>query len=202
MAYKACWELSAHDDAAVCNSFTLAQGLAAAIEAQADVINLSLSGPADPLLAALLGQAIARRIAVVGAMDPAGDRTAFPAGIAGVIAVDTAEQSAGPGSALRSPQFGVRAPGLEILTLVPGGGYDFASGSSLAAAHATGVAALLLSKQPPLTPGQVGELLRRSMAVVDAANAHADSINACAALTALMSRSACPRSEELSVAER
>ncbi len=49
LAYKACWRASATGIRAVCNTFTLAQAIAAAIEARADIINLSLDGPSDPL---------------------------------------------------------------------------------------------------------------------------------------------------------
>ena len=47
----------------------------------------------------------------------------------------------------------LRAPGREILTLLPGGHYEFASGSSLAAAHVTGTVALLLAQDRHLDPG-------------------------------------------------
>jgi subtilisin family serine protease len=39
----------------------------------------------------------------------------------------------------------LRAPGREVLTLTPGGHYDFVSGSSMAAAHVTGAVALLMA---------------------------------------------------------
>ena len=48
LALKACWQSTAGGSGAVCNTFTLAQALGAAINANADVINLSLVGPADP----------------------------------------------------------------------------------------------------------------------------------------------------------
>ena len=55
MAYKACWQTSA-SSAGRCNSFTIAQALADALAAKAQVINLSLVGPSDPLLEALIAQ--------------------------------------------------------------------------------------------------------------------------------------------------
>ena len=188
LAFKSCWETGGHDDSAVCNSFTLAQGLSAALAAHADVINLSLTGPADPLLSALVSKAIAARIAVVGAT---GMDNGFPGGVAGVIAVDTAELAAIASHVKHPANACLHAPGRDILTLVPGGRYDFASGSSLAAAHATGIAALLLSKQPPLTPSEIGQLLLRSTAVVSVGKDAANSINACGALTALIGKSGC-----------
>ena len=54
------------------------------------------------------------------------------------------------------------APGHQILTLTPGGHYDFASGSSLSCAHVTGAVALLLARQPKLDADTVYALLKRS----------------------------------------
>ena len=46
----------------------------------------------------------------------------------------------------RGPQVAVAAPGVEILAPAPDGGYQVTSGTSVAAAHASGVAALLLAR--------------------------------------------------------
>lgn len=54
------------------------------------------------------------------------------------------------------------APGSDIYSTVPGNGYDFKSGSSMAAPVVTGVAALLLSYFPQLTAGQVKMILMES----------------------------------------
>jgi subtilisin family serine protease len=54
------------------------------------------------------------------------------------------------------------APGVEILTTVPNDGYDFVSGSSLAAAHVSGIIALLLEVKPNLSPDQIKKLLLRN----------------------------------------
>src|SRR3546814_5028691 len=51
--YKACW-YPAGKGTARCNTFTLAKALAALIDTNARIINLSLGGPADPLLGQLL----------------------------------------------------------------------------------------------------------------------------------------------------
>lgn len=44
----------------------------------------------------------------------------------------------------------ISAPGEEILSTVPGGGWDYLSGTSMAAPHATGAAALAASAKPSL----------------------------------------------------
>ena len=55
----------------------------------------------------------------------------------------------------RGPQVAVAAPGVEDSRCCPDGKYQVTSGTSIAAAHASGVAALLLASKPNLTPAQV-----------------------------------------------
>lgn len=173
---KACWQLKALDDGrSRCNSFTLAQGIVAAIDAGAQVINLSLGGPPDPLLTKLIMQSVKRGIVVVGAVPPDGDMSGFPVGIPGVIAVDSA------GRTPAAPQV-LLAPGREILTLRPGGSYDFSSGSSLATAHVTGTVALLLATEPRLDSSAIHTLLSDSS---KPGSTRPRVINACKAMAAL-----------------
>lgn len=175
---KACWQLQPQADAAQCNSFTLAQALTAAIQARAQVINLSLGGPPDPLLARLLDYALRHGALVVGAVPPDGRLDGFPLEVPGVIAVDGAERPSAAAGTLR-------APGRDILTLTPGGRYDFASGSSLAAAHVSGTLALMLAQRPQLDAAAALALLRQS------STADSAPINACAALAAMHGRVDC-----------
>lgn len=185
---KACWPLHADSDAAECNSFTLARALGLAIDLDSDIVNLSLSGPADPLLARLVAVAVERGILVIGAMsaDDANspDTLRFPASLAGVIAV----RSSTPELALDGM---IAAPGDNILTTVPGNDYQFQSGSSLATASISGVAALLLQQRPDLSPAQLESLLRGAMRATPVGDAVTVSVDACAALNALMSTAAC-----------
>jgi len=172
LSYRACWPLEADASSARCNSFTLALALAEAIRSQAQVINLSLGGPHDPLLEQLLEHAIARGTIVVGAVAADAEAQGFPIGTAGVIAVDSSGADP-PGSAAT-----LHAPGVEILTLEPGGSYDYASGSSLATAHVTGAVALLLQLAPTLDETGVVAILR------DSARQHGGPIHACFAVRA------------------
>jgi subtilisin family serine protease len=170
---KACWH-SAGAGSARCNSFTLAQALAAALDDGARIVNLSLGGPPDELLQRLVALAVQRGRIVVGAVPPDGSLAGFPLNVPGVIAVSAASGGTqGPGQALR-------APGRDILTLQPGGGYDFHSGSSLAAAHASAAAALLLAADPTLDAPRVRALLEASRSP-----GTGGSINACLALRPL-----------------
>jgi hypothetical protein len=56
----------------------------------------------------------------------------------------------------------VTAPGVDIISTIPGGGYQSADGTSPAAAFASGVAAILLEKDPDLTPYELKFLLEET----------------------------------------
>jgi subtilisin family serine protease len=66
------------------------------------------------------------------------------------------------------PQVAVCAPGVAIVSSVPGGGYAAWDGSSMAASHVTGLAALLLSRHPALQiDNYAGQLDQRAGVLLD-----------------------------------
>jgi subtilisin family serine protease len=186
MAFKACWQPSPAS-AGRCNSFTLAQALADALTARAQVINLSLVGPSDALLEALVEKATTAGVIVVGAVssDP---RFGFPAKLPRVLPVAEAE------SAPENRADILRAPARDIVTLVPNGHYDFASGSSLATAQVTGVVALLLARNQKLGVERLRELLTQSTSRHDTTRGPFLSVNACTALARVVRGAVCARS--------
>jgi Subtilase family len=194
LALKACWQDPPTSRQAVCNSYTLAQAVDAAVKEKARVVNFSLAGPPDPLLARLLETAIDRGAVVVAAADE-GEAEGFPASAPGVIAVRAADLEGqlrtppGPGERLPA----LAAPGVDVLSTVPRGAYDFFTGSSLAAAEVSGVVALLLEKRPDLTAAEIAALLADSARPVgpDAGDAGDPGpagrlVDACAALGRLL----------------
>ena len=185
LAFKACWQASPAS-AGHCNSFTLAQALADALAARAQIINLSLIGPSDPLLEAMVARAIGAGIIVVGAAseDP---RFGFPSRLPGVLAVAEAETSSQERSDI------LRAPARDIVTLVPNGHYDFASGSSLATAQISGVVALLLAKNHRLGFDRLRDLLEQSTEKHDTTRGPFLSVNACMALVQVVRGAVCRR---------
>jgi subtilisin family serine protease len=182
MAFKACWQPSSTGSGR-CNSFTIAQAIADALAARAQIINLSLVGPGDPLLEALIAKATGAGIIVVGAVS-ADSRFGFPAKLPRVIPVVEAE--AGP-----EEPGALRAPARDIVTLVPDGHYDFASGNSLATAQVTGVVALLLARNQKLGTARLRELLTTSSRQHDTNRGPYRSVNACAALALLVGGAQC-----------
>jgi subtilisin family serine protease len=183
VALKACWQLGSGSEASRCNSLTIAQALAAALEEHARVVNLSLAGPRDPLLNSLVAAGLARGVLFVGAAPADSAADGFPAGAPGMIAVDEAESGHARAGVLR-------APGREVVTLVPGNSYDFLSGASMATAHVTGTVALLLARDSGLGRDAVYGLLERS-AQVRSPTGEASSINACLALAGLLKKAGC-----------
>jgi len=183
LLFKACWQASLDADAALCNSFTLARALVAALDAHAQVVNLSLAGPADPLLNNLIREGVHRGVLFVGAApaDAVGGAPGFLQQ-AGVIEVAISDRPSAPGAALY-------APGREILTLLPGGRYDFASGVSIATAQVSGVIALLLAKDSALTAADALRLLRDTS--VHTAGGSGTLVDACAAVVSLVGQGSC-----------
>jgi hypothetical protein len=173
--FEACWQIAPDSDAAACNTFTLARALAAALESGAPLVNLSVTGPSDPLLAALIETGLRRGVVFVGATDGG---SGFPTAVAGVIGAAGSEGAVPPGT--------LAAPARHVLTLRPDAQYDFVSGSSVAAAEITGVIALLMSATPTrLTADAVVSLLRPAPTTVADTAADPAAINAAAALARL-----------------
>jgi subtilisin family serine protease len=152
--YAACWQLKPNSDAALCNTFTLAQALAAALDARIPLINLSIAGPADPLLSALVQSGLKRGVVFIGSATD--DPDTFPTNINGVIGVTNSDTPT-----TTRPGF-IAAPANHVMTLRPGGEYDFESGTSVAAAEITGIVALLLGADTRLTTAEILSLLEGS----------------------------------------
>jgi hypothetical protein len=166
LALRACWSDAAGlaGAPARCNSFTLAQALVAAMEGGADVINLSLGGPRDALLERLAERAMAGGAVIVGATPAGGRRQGFPSALAGVVAVASDDgQRAAPDVLV--------APGQRVLTLAPDAGYDYAGGSSLAAAHVSGAVALLRALESRVDGAAARTLLGAGGGAIDACRA-------------------------------
>ena len=185
--FKSCWQLQPDSDPAHCNSFTLAQALVAALDGGAQVVNLSLAGPDDPLLHSLIQEGLRRGILFVGAAPngaaTAQDRFLHQSGVIEVASMDSKPQTDGR----------LYAPGNEILTLLPGDRYDFVSGASLATAHVTGAVALMLAAHPNMPAATVYQLLSTTseqFANADGSRSNLG-VDACAALAAATGRGKC-----------
>jgi hypothetical protein len=186
LTLRACWQApGAAASGTICDSLTLAKALYYAIEHNAQVINLSLSGPQDPLLTKLLEIGLARRMVIVAAYDRNLPGGGFPASARGVVAV-----SDGPLAATLGGIY--TAPGRDIPTTQPGGRWYLVNGSSFSAAHVTGLVALL--RQRAAWPGPA--------AAIVSDRPGGGSIDACATLVRAFGPCDCPCAAPAVVADR
>jgi subtilisin family serine protease len=187
LGIKACWHSTAGGLEARCSSWTLAKAIDFAVINGTRVINLSLGGPPDPLLTRLIAKAIERGATVVAAAMDGADAPGFPASLPLVIGVVASDSHNDVQSGDRDRATMLAAPGVEILTTAPPHAYAFLSGTSLAAAHVSGVVALLLQREPRMSPSQVRLVLFATARPVTASGVPAIRlVDACAALARLV----------------
>ncbi|KFC71581.1 Serine protease [Bosea sp. LC85] len=131
----------------------------------ARVLNLSFAGPQDRLLSRSLAGAKAKGMVAVAAAGNGGAKAAplYPGADPNVIAVTATDADDKPFSgANRGDYIAIAAPGVDVLAAEPQGRYAFSSGTSIAAAHVSGLVALLLEKRPELGLDDVRRLLSES----------------------------------------
>ena len=88
---------------------------------------------------------------------------AYPAAYPEVIAVTATDvDDKSLAVANRGSYVAVAAPGVDIFVAAPNGGYDYSTGTSVAAAHVSGLAALLIERNPGLTPDAIRAILVRT----------------------------------------
>jgi hypothetical protein len=151
LALKACQPVAPGKLSAKCRTSSLVQALDAAIVREASVINMSLAGPPDELLARYVARAAANNQLIVAGSGNGGvnAKPAFPAALDGVLAVTAIDANkVGYADANRGDYIDVAAPGVDIITPAPDGSYPISSGTSWAAAHVSGIAALVRELVP------------------------------------------------------
>jgi hypothetical protein len=139
-------------------SFAIYKSLQSAADGGARIVNMSFVGPADPALHRMLAAAYEKDMVLIAAAGNAGPDSAplYPAADPDVIAVTASDSRDGLFKmANRGQYIAVAAPGVEILALAPGGAYQIATGTSVAAAHVSGIAALLLERNSSLKPKDI-----------------------------------------------
>ena len=129
-----------------CGLFDLLRGLDRAWKEHAQVLNLSLVGPVNPLLEREVNRLDDLGAIVVAAAGNEGvDDARYPAAYPSVVGVGAVDvNGARYQHSNGGPSAQIWAPGAEVLSTVPGGAFAFASGTSFAAAHVTGALAVLI----------------------------------------------------------
>jgi len=159
-------DASASDE---CRLFELLRGVDVAWEQGAQVLNLSLVGPPNRLLRKAMDRMEQLGVLLVAAAgNEAVAEPRYPAAYPSVIGVGAVDRAGAPyARGNRGASVEVLAPGVEILSTVPGGGFAFGDGTSLAAAHVSGVLALAVSAS--------GDPRAARAAFFEAAQAHTES---------------------------
>ncbi|MGW6569623.1 type VII secretion-associated serine protease mycosin [Streptomyces sp. NPDC054975] len=145
-------------------SDTMALAIDHAVAQDADVINISqdTTQPLSPDSA--MGKAVARALAkdVVVVASAGNDgmdgklKNTYPAAFPGVLAVASSDRNNERAEFSQSGTFvGVAAPGVDMVSTVPGGGQCVDNGTSFSAPYVSGVAALLRAKHPRWSPAQI-----------------------------------------------
>jgi hypothetical protein len=140
-------------------------GLEWALNKGARIVNMSFAGPYDPILALAIKKASERGAILIAAVGNAGPKSPplYPGAdphVIGVTAID--ENDKLYKGANIGAQVALAAPGVDVMVPAPAGAYQLTTGTSVAAAHASGVAALLLEKHPEVDAQLVLEVLTAS----------------------------------------
>ncbi len=180
---RACWQDKKISAKAHCNTLTLSRALDRVIDEKPKILNLSLTGPNDPLLQRMLSLIVKQKTLVVSAYDEQREpNSRFPQPQDGVLFGRGGERYVASEHGNSFP-----APSIDILTLQPRQTYDVLTGNSLAAAHLSGVVALLLEANPNLNVHRLAHLLNSSIEQ----NGDSASINTCKALQNINSQVNC-----------
>jgi hypothetical protein len=147
------------------------RGIDYAVERGARVINMSFAGPRDPMLERALRTAHDKGAALIAAAGNKGPKSPplYPGADPGVIAVTATDAHDNVfAEANRGSYIAVAAPGVDVMVPSPDNGYALSTGTSVAAANVSGVAALLMETKPKLDPETLRYLLATTAKTLNA----------------------------------
>ncbi|CCD93157.1 conserved exported hypothetical protein [Bradyrhizobium sp. ORS 375] len=147
------------------SSYVILKALDYAALHGAQIVNMSFAGPKDAVIERAIAAVAAKEVVMVAAAGNAGAKSPplYPAANPNVIAVsatDTKDQLL-PASN-RGNYIALAAPGADIFLPAPDGKYQIISGTSFSAAYVSGLAALVLERNPALKPETVRTVLTRT----------------------------------------
>ncbi|MFE1904330.1 type VII secretion-associated serine protease mycosin [Streptomyces gardneri] len=143
---------------------TMAKAIDWAVAKGAHVINISQDTTqtleADSPMAVSIAKAIQKKIVVVASAGNDGMdgelKNTYPAAFPGVLAVASSDRNNERAAFSQPGTFvGVAAPGVDMVSTVPGGGQCVDNGTSFSAPYVAGVAALLRAKYPDWSAAQI-----------------------------------------------
>jgi subtilisin family serine protease len=147
------------------SSFVVLKSLDYAASHGAQIINMSFAGPKDALIERGIAALAAKGIVMVAAAGNAGAKSPplYPAANENVIAVSaTDDHDRLFAASNRGGYVAVAAPGVDIFLPAPDEKYQMTSGTSFSAAYVSGIAALMLERNPALKPDEVRATLMKT----------------------------------------
>jgi type VII secretion-associated serine protease mycosin len=149
----------------------LAEGIRYAVDKGAKVINMSLGGGADKAVREAIKYAVDKDVVLVSAAGNLGNHDTpvdYPAAVPGVVAVGAVDRDGKVWEkSNRGPELTLTAPGVDIYSAGYRSSTDYhaTNGTSDATAYVSAIAALVRSKYPDLSAGQVINRLIKSAVV-------------------------------------
>jgi subtilisin family serine protease len=146
-------------------SYVLLKAFDLAAVNRAQIVNMSFAGPKDALIGRGLAALAARNIVLVAAAGNAGPKSPplFPAADANVIAVSATDAKDRLFAASnRGSYVALSAPGVDIFLPAPDDKYQITSGTSFSSAFVSGLAALVLERNPALKREEVRAILTKT----------------------------------------
>jgi subtilisin family serine protease len=146
-------------------SFVVLKSLDYAVAHGAQIINMSFAGPKDALIDRGVAAAAAKDIVLIAASGNAGPKSPplYPAAYASVIAVSATDaQDRLFVASNRGGYIALSAPGVDIFLPAPDEKYQMTSGTSFSAAYISGLAALMLERNPALKPDELRAILMKT----------------------------------------
>lgn len=143
-------------------SSIVGMGIRYAVNCGAKVINLSLGGKHSQYLDDNIDYAIKKGVTVVvSAGNEYGNTSNYcPSHIADAIVVGAVDENDNRASFSNiGSSLDVVAPGVDIVSCVPGGGYKSYRGTSMAAPHVSAIAAMFMSVYPKKRPDEIEEMI-------------------------------------------
>jgi hypothetical protein len=144
------------------STIKIIKGLDYAIQRGARIVNMSFAGPRDPALSQALQIAREKGVLVIAAAGNAGPKSPplYPGADPNVMAVTATDESDNLFTGANQGRYiAVAAPGVDVLVPAPGGRVQLTTGTSVATANVSGVAALLIAHKPSLKPEEIRAVL-------------------------------------------
>src|SRR3984957_2962516 len=151
--------------AAESTSYVILRGLDLAASHGAQLVNMSFAGPKDAIVGRGLAALAARNIVMVAAAGNAGQKSPplYPAADANVMAVSATDaQDRLFAASNRGSYIALAAPGVDLFLPTSDDKYQITSGTSFSSAYVSGLAALVLQRNPALKPDEVRAILTKT----------------------------------------